>query len=179
MPPLFRYRASVLPVGFSFEATTLSSVGFHMRQFGPWAGRDRTDILGVFMASQACRICSSVLSSHQNPTVAEAFLGQHWREANTEAKAIEIFLKEIEPLKSFAGLYMLRKIDVVRFAYGIFGLSASATAIGYSLTQSPKMQKTLRLQMRPNWERICSRTWKRKKTLRHLCSVSSSCLVPL
>jgi len=32
MPPLFRHRASVLSVGFSFEATTLSSVGIHMRQ---------------------------------------------------------------------------------------------------------------------------------------------------
>lgn len=37
-----------------------------------------------------------------------------------------VFLGQIRRLKSFAGLYQLRKVDPERYAYGIFGLSDSA-----------------------------------------------------
>ena len=53
MPPLFRHRASLLSVGFCFEATTLASVGFHVRQcdtgekgFGPGYYRVGTIAVG-------------------------------------------------------------------------------------------------------------------------------------
>lgn len=92
----------------------------------PWARRQRTDILGVFMASQACRICASALTSKGESAVAEAFLGPKWREATTESRARELFEEQIKPMKKFAGLYMLRKVEPETNAYGFFGLSDSA-----------------------------------------------------
>lgn len=91
----------------------------------PWSERSWTDILGVFMASQACRICASANTSKGESAVAEAFLGPLWREATSEAKSVELFLEQIKPLKKFAGLYMLRKVKPVTNAYGFFGLSDS------------------------------------------------------
>lgn len=92
----------------------------------PWTKRARTDILGVFMASQACRISASTMKLQADSEAAEAALGPRWREAKTESKAVEIFSEQIRPLKKFAGLYLLRKVEPERYAYGIFGLSDSA-----------------------------------------------------
>lgn len=92
----------------------------------PWTKRSRTDILGVFMASQACRISASAMSSQAESAATQAVLGPRWREATTESKAVEIFSEQIHPLKKFAGQYLLRKVDPERYAYGIFGLSDSA-----------------------------------------------------
>jgi three-Cys-motif partner protein len=95
------------------------------RDLKPWAQRSWTDILGVFMASQACRICASAANSKGESAVAEAFLGPKWREAATEAKAIDLFLEHIRPMKKYVGLYMLRKVETETNAYGFFGLSDS------------------------------------------------------
>lgn len=42
---------------------------------GTWAKQSRTDILGVFMASQPCRISTSAQTSQTDSAVAEAALG--------------------------------------------------------------------------------------------------------
>lgn len=91
----------------------------------PWTDRSRTDILGVFMASQACRISTSAQSSNLESAAASAALGPKWREATSESKAVEVFTDQIRSLKKYAGLYLLRKVEPERYAYGVFGLSDS------------------------------------------------------
>jgi three-Cys-motif partner protein len=92
----------------------------------PWTRRSRTDILGVFMASHACRMSTSASSSDSESASAEAALGPRWRDATTEQQAVQIFLDQLRPMKTFVGLYLLRKQVPERYAYGIFGLSDSA-----------------------------------------------------
>lgn len=111
----------------------------------PWAIRKRTDILGVFMASQACRICTSALSSGAESAKAELALGPSWREARTEATAVRVYLEQLQQLKKFAGLYMLRKVEPEQYAYGIFGLSDSAH--GYWLLSDAVAKDAANLQV--------------------------------
>jgi three-Cys-motif partner protein len=92
----------------------------------PWATRARTDVLGIFMGGQACRVCpQKTKGSIDAQRRAEAALGAKWREASTIERAYEVFFAEITTLKQFAALYRLRKQEPKSDAYGVFGLSDS------------------------------------------------------
>lgn len=89
----------------------------------PWVERPRTDILGVFMATQACRCCAQYIAGGQQRVVPEAYLGPDWRSGASEDGAVETFLAALGDRKKFKGMYRLRKKEMNRYAYGIFGLS--------------------------------------------------------
>lgn len=90
----------------------------------PWVDRDNTDILGVFMAGQACRCCGQLVNAAMNQRVPpKDYLGSRWQEGMTEDGAFDSFFDALGNKKRFKGMYRLRKLESLRFAYGIFGLS--------------------------------------------------------
>ncbi len=89
------------------------------KDIAPWAARTYTDILGVFMASQAVRVCASPDGHKYSQQI---FGPEHIRVQTLEV-AYEVFENSIRPLKKFAGLYRLRKQGSGTEAYGFFGLS--------------------------------------------------------
>lgn len=96
----------------------------------PWVVRANTDILGVFMAGQACRCCGQVVNRRLTQRVAPgAYLGSRWQEGTTEDGAFNSFFDALGNQKRFKGMYRLRKLEPLRFAYGIFGLSDHADGI--------------------------------------------------
>lgn len=98
------------------------------RDLRPWAIRERTDVLGTFMGNGTARICAEALASprpHGSRSAAKNVLGEGWQHVQGEDSAYEEFESIIRKLKSYAGLYRLRKQDVKADAYGIFGLSDS------------------------------------------------------
>lgn len=96
----------------------------------PWVARPNTDILGVFMAGQACRCCGQVLSAGKTQKVApELYLGSDWQSGTTEDGAFNSFFAALGDKKRFKGMYRLRKLEPLRYAYGIFGLSDHADGI--------------------------------------------------
>jgi len=111
----------------------------------PWASRPNTDLLGVFMAGQACRCCAQLLSAGAKQQVLpEEYLGPHWREGVTEEGSFNSFFAALGEEKRFRGMYRLRKMEPLRFAYGIFGMSdhpdgfwllSSAVAKDYSVLE--------------------------------------------
>lgn len=93
----------------------------------PWVERAHTDILGVFMAGQACRCCGQMISGGIVQKIPpEAYLGEEWRDGTTEDGAFNSFLGALGSKKRFKGMYRLRKLEPLRYAYGIFGLSDHA-----------------------------------------------------
>ena len=96
----------------------------------PWVARSNTDILGVFMAGQACRCCGQVVNGATTQKVPpEAYLGSRWQEGTTEDGAFNSFFDALGDQKRFKGMYRLRKLEPLRYAYGIFGLSDHAHGI--------------------------------------------------
>ncbi|MGV3617850.1 MAG: three-Cys-motif partner protein TcmP [Fimbriimonas sp.] len=93
---------------------------------GPWASRRSTDILGVFMGGDACRVCASLLATNPDSTTMQESLGDAWTSAVTEDAAYQVFMQVLRGRKRFGGLYRLRKQEPKKCAYGIFGLSDSA-----------------------------------------------------
>ncbi|HWD41305.1 MAG TPA: three-Cys-motif partner protein TcmP [Fimbriimonas sp.] len=93
----------------------------------PWVRRSNTDILGVFMAGQACRCCGQLVNAGTRQRVAPAaYLGKHWQLGKTEEGAFNSFFDALGEEKRFKGMYRLRKAEPLRYAYGIFGLSDHA-----------------------------------------------------
>lgn len=92
----------------------------------PWVCRKSTDILGVFMAGQACRCCSQFNRGHSQKIHPEEYLGSNWRNCMTEEGAFNTFFEVLGGQKRFKGLYRLRKKNPLKNAYGIFGLSDHA-----------------------------------------------------
>ncbi|MDI9639414.1 three-Cys-motif partner protein TcmP [Kamptonema cortianum] len=96
----------------------------------PWVDRAKTDILGVFMAGQACRCCAQVVKGGMTQKVPpEAYLGSTWQKGTTEDGAFNSFFDALGERKRFKGMYRLRKLEQLRVAYGIFGLSDHADGI--------------------------------------------------
>ncbi len=88
-----------------------------------WAKRGKTDVLGVFMGGDACRVCSSTNKEKQENTKMRDAVGSRWREVTSQDTAYEVYENELKPLKVFSGLYWLRKQEPKADAYGLFGLS--------------------------------------------------------
>jgi three-Cys-motif partner protein len=95
----------------------------------PWAQRRSTDVLGVFMGGDACRVTPSLLQANSASTTMLASLGDKWTSAKTEDEAYRIFTEAIAKFKRYSGLYRLRKQARKKSAYGIFGLSDSPHGI--------------------------------------------------
>lgn len=96
----------------------------------PWVARANTDILGVFMAGQACRCCGQVVNAGTAQKVApERYLGNDWQSGTTEDGAFNSFFGALGDKKRFKGMYRLRKMEPLRYAYGIFGMSDHADGI--------------------------------------------------
>ena len=82
------------------------------------------------MAGQACRCCGQVVSGGATQKVPpEAYLGSNWHAGTTEDGAFNSFFEALGEEKRFKGMYRLRKLEPLRFAYGIFGLSDHADGI--------------------------------------------------
>ncbi len=94
-----------------------------------WANRAYTDVLGVFMGGDACRVCASAVKQGLGSDLMAASLGPNWEVAITEDGAFRVFFNAIANMKKFSGFYALRKQEPKKNAYGIFGLSDSAHGI--------------------------------------------------
>ena len=91
----------------------------------PWARRKATDVLGVFMGGDACRVCASLISTGSNSEAMLKSLGSEWRDATTESTAYKTFFKAISGKKQYSAIYRLRKQEPKKLAYGIFAMSDS------------------------------------------------------
>lgn len=89
----------------------------------PWVKRANTDVLGVFMAGQACRCCGQALKGTNQQIGPEMYMGNQWKDGNSEEGAFNSFFAALGNHKRFKGMYRLRKLEPLRYAYGIFGLS--------------------------------------------------------
>lgn len=91
----------------------------------PWASRAKTDVMGVFMGGDACRVVASAVAENRESMNMLQSLGPGWRTATSEDAAYNVFFEQIRGLKKYACLYRLRKQERKRDAYGIFALSDS------------------------------------------------------
>jgi len=56
-------------------------------------------------------------------------LGPNWRDGTTEEGAYDVFFEALGASKRYKAMYRLRKVDQLRFAYGLFGLSDHADGL--------------------------------------------------
>jgi three-Cys-motif partner protein len=91
----------------------------------PWARRKSTDVLGVFMGGDACRVCASLISTNSQSDTMLKSLGSEWRGATTEDAAYKTFFKAIGGKKHYNAIHRLRKQEPKKLAYGIFAMSDS------------------------------------------------------
>lgn len=90
----------------------------------PWAGRERTDVLGLFFPNQACRTVPGY--AHNNDSVHPSeYLGHDWAKATTAECSLQVFMDAIRPFKQYAVPYRVRKKDIGIDAYVIYALSDS------------------------------------------------------
>lgn len=97
------------------------------RDIAPWTRRKwTTDVLGTFFGGSVARMVGGARAVGYGEAKLEEILGPGWHEVQGEYEAYDRFKAQISSLSKFSGMYLLRKRNPNRIAYGIFGLSASA-----------------------------------------------------